>query len=114
MEEPVRLLRQYRSKSSSRLGSRERICRNFTITLVLTACLAGASALGQTPAQRHVRLQQEMLIWTTEYDGLIDGVAGAGTVEAIKRFQARMGNAVTGQLTQPELAELIKQGTMKR
>jgi hypothetical protein len=80
----------------------------------LTASLSIAPALSQTLAESEIRRQQEMLIWTTEYEGLIDGVLGPETIKAINKFQARIGHTVTGRLTLEEMKELKKQGTTKR
>jgi hypothetical protein len=65
--------------------------------------------------ESETRLLQEMLIWTTDYDGLIDGVAGPGTIEAINKFQQQgLGHPPTGQLTAGERAELITRGSAKK
>ncbi len=78
------------------------------------ACLSAGPALSQTQPENNIRLQQEMLIWTTEYEGRIDGKVGPETIKAINKFQARMGNPVTGRLTPTEVAELTKQGSAKK
>jgi peptidoglycan hydrolase-like protein with peptidoglycan-binding domain len=80
---------------------------------VMLGC-STAPVLGQAQTNDQIRLQQEMLIWTTEYEGLADGVVGPETIKAINKFQARIGNPVTGRLTQEESKELVKQGTSKR
>jgi peptidoglycan hydrolase-like protein with peptidoglycan-binding domain len=77
-------------------------------------CVLITPAFSQAVAKDQVRLQQEMLIWTTEYEGLIDGIAGPETTKAINKFQARIGNPVTGRLTQEEEDKLVKQGALKR
>jgi hypothetical protein len=92
----------------------EKVTAAAWIGLGVIACLSNAPALSQTQTTKHIRLQQEMLVWTTEYEGLIDGVSGAETVKAINKFQARIGNPVTGYLTQSELEELVRQGTAKK
>ena len=79
-----------------------------------TAYLIIAPALSQSLTDRQIRLQQEMLIWTTDYEGLIDGRVGPETVKAINKFQARIGHAATGILTPEEIKALVKQGSSKR
>ena len=55
-----------------------------------------------------------MLIWTTDYEGLIDGKVGPETQKAINKFQAQLGRPVTGTLTQDETKALVKQGSSKK
>jgi hypothetical protein len=64
--------------------------------------------------EQGVRIQQEALIWTTDYEGLIDGKSGDATIGAIKKFQARLGHPQTGILSDDELVRLIKDGFAKR
>jgi peptidoglycan hydrolase-like protein with peptidoglycan-binding domain len=66
------------------------------------------------PTEQGIRIQQEALIWTTDYEGLIDGKKGDETVSAIKKFQSRLGNPATGNLSDDELVALIKRGFAKR
>jgi peptidoglycan hydrolase-like protein with peptidoglycan-binding domain len=80
----------------------------------VTACLFAVPALGQAQTTDEIRQQQEMLIWTTDYEGLIDGIAGPETIKAINKFQGRMGYPVTGRLASDEAAKLIKLGTSKK
>jgi peptidoglycan hydrolase-like protein with peptidoglycan-binding domain len=61
-----------------------------------------------------IRQDQEMLIWTGDYDGVVDGIPGAGTREAIKSFQKRVKHSVTGTLTAEEAAVLRRDGAAKR
>jgi serine protease Do len=89
-----------------------RLYRNILVFCGVAAALS--SAFAQTLTESEVRRQQEMLIWTTEYEGLIDGNVGPETIKAIKKFQARMGNPVTGQLTPAEVADLVRQGRAKK
>lgn len=86
-------------------------CSIFLFFFVL---LFSSSAIGDVPTEKGIRVQQEALIWTTDYEGLIDGKMGDETVKAVKRFQARLGNAQTGTLTEAELEKLVKQGFAKR
>ena len=70
--------------------------------------------LADVPTEQGVRIQQEALIWTTDYEGRIDGKSGDETIKAIKKFQARLGHAQTGALSDDELVSLIKDGFAKR
>jgi hypothetical protein len=79
-----------------------------------TAYLIVAPALSQNLIDGQIRLQQEMLIWTTDYEGLIDGKVGPETIKAINRFQSRIGHPATGNLTQEETKALVKLGSSKR
>jgi serine protease Do len=86
--------------------------RSIALFCGVVACLSAGPALGQTESQ--IRRQQEMLIWTTDYEGRIDGKAGPGTIEAIKKFQARLGNPTTGRLTPAEEEALSREGGSKK
>jgi Trypsin-like peptidase domain/Putative peptidoglycan binding domain len=46
------------------------------------------------------------LIWTGDYDGLIDGAFGERAIAAVKAFQSRNGDKATGVLNPPERALL--------
>lgn len=72
------------------------------------------TATADAPTEQGVRIQQEALVWTTDYEGLIDGKSGDGTIDAIKKFQARMGHPPSGALSDDELVSLIKEGFAKR
>jgi peptidoglycan hydrolase-like protein with peptidoglycan-binding domain len=72
--------------------------------------VAAAPPSATTPNEDAVMRQQEALIWTVEYEGLIDGKAGPETIRAIKKFQLRVGNPETGMLTQAEIDRLLKEG----
>lgn len=80
-------------------------------------CILSCSPLlaaTDAPTEQGIRIQQEALIWTTDYEGLIDGRSGDETVKAIKKFQTRSGHSQTGTLTDDELVRLIKEGFAKR
>jgi peptidoglycan hydrolase-like protein with peptidoglycan-binding domain len=81
--------------------------------LFFMSCFA-EPALAQSPGSGEIRKQQEALIWTTEYEGLIDGVAGPETTRAINKYQDRMGHPMTGVLTPDESVALISEGTAIR
>ena len=55
---------------------------SLTRFLGVTACLFAVPALGQAQTTDEIRQQQEMPIWTTEYEGLIDGIAGPETIKS--------------------------------
>ncbi|MCK1732628.1 peptidoglycan-binding protein [Bradyrhizobium sp. 138] len=80
--------------------------------LFLSCWIHGAAA--QSLSERQVRDVQEALIWTTEYDGLIDGKLGEGTRQAIGNFQKRTSSSPTGQLSPQELDRLLAEGTQIR
>src|SRR6478672_6026878 len=99
------------------LCSARRGIRNATRVMLLGATVASlwaGPALAQSPTVSQIRKQQEALVWTTDYEGLVDGKAGSGTLEAIKKFQARIGHPVTGQLTSSEEIQLIQEGRARR
>lgn len=79
---------------------------------VASLCAGPAFAQSQTAPQ--IRKQQEALIWMTYYEGLVDGNVGEGTLAAIKKFQARIGHPVTGQLTPLEEGQLLREGRVRR
>lgn len=84
----------------------------FAIAALL--CLSGSSAFGQAMPKDQVRILQEALIWTTDYEGLIDGKFGPETRQAINKYQGRIGDAVTGMLTDSELERLVKEGHARK
>jgi S1-C subfamily serine protease len=49
---------------------------------------------------------QDMLIWTGDYNHLVDGVFGSSTYKAIAGFEKRYGTRQDGSLNSGELAEL--------
>lgn len=61
-----------------------------------------------------VREEQEMLVWTGDYEGTVDGVSGTGTEEAIRAFQKRISHPVSGTLTKAETGLLRQAGTAKK
>jgi Putative peptidoglycan binding domain len=61
-----------------------------------------------------IREYQEMLIWTGDYDGLVDGVLGEGTKQAIIGFQRRAKHPASGTLTAAEAALLIQTGSANK
>ncbi|WP_271591819.1 peptidoglycan-binding domain-containing protein [Bradyrhizobium sp. CCBAU 65884] len=82
------------------------------VATVASLCTGPAFAQSQTASQ--IRKQQEALIWTTDYEGLVDGKIGEGTLAAIKKFQARIGHPATGQLTSLEEGQLLQEGRARR
>jgi peptidoglycan hydrolase-like protein with peptidoglycan-binding domain len=56
---------------------------------------------------REARLRvQDALVWTGHYDGRLDGAFGPRTRQAIRNFQASMGDPATGSLSQRQVASL--------
>jgi peptidoglycan hydrolase-like protein with peptidoglycan-binding domain len=86
-------------------------CRAATLFCAMV-WLSTSPAVGETEGE--IRLQQDMLIWTTDYEGLIDGKLGPETTKAINKFQDRLGHPTTGRLTPTELDELVRQGRFKK
>jgi peptidoglycan hydrolase-like protein with peptidoglycan-binding domain len=84
------------------------------VLCVISVISISHAATGDATGDKAVRIQQEALIWTTDYEGLIDGKPGDETIKAIRKFQARLGNPQTGTLTSSELEALVKQGSTKR
>jgi hypothetical protein len=71
-------------------------------------------ASADVATEQGVRIQQEALIWTTDYEGLIDGKNGDETIRAVKKFQTRLGHSPSGALSDDEIVSLIKEGFAKR
>ena len=91
--------------------------RNATRLMLVGATVASlwaGPAVAQAETARQIRKQQEALIWTTDYDGLVDGTVGEGTLAAIRRFQSRIGHPVTGRLTSLEEGQLLAEGRTRR
>ena len=88
-----------------------RVGRGTVAAICMTRLCAWPAAAQDQYQLRH---QQEMLTWTTHYEGLIDGRPGAETNKAIERFRKSIGSTATGPLTPAEIKELDKQGGAKR
>ena len=91
--------------------------QNAASAILITATIAtlyAGPAFAQSQTVSQIRKLQEALIWTTEYEGLVDGNVGEGTLAAIKKFQARIGHPVTGQLTSLEEDQLLREGRARR
>jgi hypothetical protein len=84
-----------------------------TTAIVFLVLILGVAprSLAQAAPTSQILKQQEMLIWTTDYEGTVDGIIGPETIKAIQQFQTRLGNPPTGQLTQAEETILNQQGT---
>ena len=87
------------------VGSRRRAFDRFVLS---------SQSDGRCSDRAGHRIQQEALIWTTDYEGRIDGKSGDETIKAVKKFQARLGHPQTGTLSDDELVKLIKDGFAKR
>ena len=82
--------------------------------ICLATLIATSSAVSQGTSEYEVRNQQEWLIWTTDYEGLIDGKTGPETLKGIKKFQARLRHPETGRLTADEERALEELGRKKK
>jgi peptidoglycan hydrolase-like protein with peptidoglycan-binding domain len=76
--------------------------------------LSIACAFGQTTTASQIRILQEALVWTTDYEGLIDGKLGPETAKAIINFQTRIGDTPSGVLTQVETQRLLLEGNANK
>ncbi|MHC2708401.1 outer membrane protein OmpA-like peptidoglycan-associated protein [Bradyrhizobium diazoefficiens] len=72
--------------------------RDTSFCILLAALLLLRPTVGAAQEQNPMAIQ-EALIWSGYYDGPLDGVLGRGTLNAIRRFQARQGQTGTGVLT---------------
>jgi peptidoglycan hydrolase-like protein with peptidoglycan-binding domain len=75
---------------------------------LMVSVLGAEAAVSQSTKQ--IRENQEMLIWTGDYNGVVDGLLGNDTKQAVKTFQKRLGHIETGELTGIETTLLRKQG----
>ena len=66
----------------------------------------GAAACLRRDAARRARRIQFDLVWTGDYNGLINGEFGERAIAAVKAFQKRNGGKETGVLNPPERAAL--------
>ncbi len=87
-------------------------CLGFLSAVAIAS--SSAPALSMTQAEEAIMKQQEALVWTTDYEGLVDGQVGPETIKAIRKFQSRIGNPATGSLTAVELDRLLKEGRAKK
>ncbi len=81
------LHRQERQYARSNGRYAPRTCRSIAWFCGATVYLIAAPAFSQSPTESQIRVQQEMLIWTTDYEGLIDGKVGPETQKAINKFK---------------------------
>jgi len=64
-----------------------------------------AASYTAIPLTERITIQND-LVWTGDYNGLINGDFGDRAVAAVKAFQKRIGGKETGVLNQPERASL--------
>jgi peptidoglycan hydrolase-like protein with peptidoglycan-binding domain len=107
----MRLNRDLLGSCIRRVDRRARVTFANTVLGVIILLVGVGAALSLTSKQ--VSDYQEMLIWTGDYGGTVDGVQGVDTQQAIKKFQKRIGHTETGELTADEAALLRKQGQAK-
>ena len=82
---------------------------NAMLSRILLFVLVGVSAIqlareahsteSQMPELGEVELWQYLLLWTGDYVGMVDGVAGPGTGTAYQRFRDRQPQAMRGDET---------------
>lgn len=80
------------------------------IAVLTGAVLCWLTLPATSESGKQIRELQEMLIWTGDYDGLIDGDLGQETRNAIKSFQQRLNHNPTGELTEKEKSLLKQNG----
>src|SRR5207237_7747951 len=93
-------------------------CGSF-ITCVLTFTIAfavvGMVRLPLAAAQSfNVAEIQEMLVWTSHYDGLVNGNFSPATRAAVIAFQNSIGGKGDGQLTGGEIDRLKREGAVRK
>lgn len=76
-------------------------------------CWSGSSS-ASSPTESNTRKTQEMLIWLDDYDGMVDGVIGPATKQAIGIFQKSIDHSASGELTPAEFSILRKMGEAKK
>ena len=64
-----------------------------------------AASYTAIPLTERIAIQND-LVWTGDYNGLINGEFGERAIAAVKAFQKRNGGKETGVLNQPERAAL--------
>ena len=64
-----------------------------------------AASYSAIPLTERISIQND-LVWTADYNGLINGDFGERAIAAVKAFQKRNGGKETGVLNQPERSAL--------
>src|SRR5262245_19424684 len=64
-----------------------------------------AASYTAIPLTERIAIQND-LVWTADYNGIINGEFGERAIAAVKAFQKRNGGKETGVLNQPERAAL--------
>jgi peptidoglycan hydrolase-like protein with peptidoglycan-binding domain len=100
------------SKSRSNRARRRFRVAESVVIFALGVMLSGGRAFPQEASK--VQAYQEMLIWTGDYDGMIDGKLGAGTLQAIKNFQKRNLDNPSGDLSDQEATLLAQLGRSRK
>lgn len=74
---------------------------------------AARKAFEGLPPEARARIQ-DMLVWTGDYQGTLDGAFGRGTLAAIQAFETRAKLKADGILTDAEQATLVTAGERAR
>src|SRR3954471_19800969 len=72
-----------------------------------------AASYTAIPLTERISIQND-LVWTADYNGLINGDFGERAIAAVKAFQKRSGGKETGVLNQPERAALAASAKPKQ
>jgi peptidoglycan hydrolase-like protein with peptidoglycan-binding domain len=103
----------------------------WAIVLLIAALIAGSASAAPAPAKKTANPDpvagsyaaipaadrmaiQADLIWTGDYNGIVDGEFGERAVGAVKAFQKRSGGKETGILNPPERAALAAAAKAKQ
>jgi peptidoglycan hydrolase-like protein with peptidoglycan-binding domain len=103
---------QFNSYLAQAIARNRRSPLGLGLVITLASCVVAGSALCEPEIR--IREYQEMLIWTGDYDGMVDGQLGAGTTQAIRKFQVRIGHSPTGTLGPQELLRLRREGAAQK
>jgi S1-C subfamily serine protease len=89
------------------------MARILFLCLLIIGCCCAAVAPGRAASDDldpdAVMLLQYMLIWTGDYNGMVDGAFGRGTLDAVLSFQRRHGYVAGGPLSDAALQALAEE-----
>lgn len=96
----------------------------FAFLLALATMLAATLAATLAPAQAQSRSEwygglgvdirraiQDVLVWSGDYSGRLDGIVGPNTARAVTAYQRRIGNQADGLLTSDEFGRAMEEMT---